>query len=45
MRRELENILLLVDELEAKGVPKAKIIDIILDEKADRQNERPGEKQ
>jgi len=30
VRREVENILLIVDELENKGIPKAIIVDIIL---------------
>ncbi len=45
VRREVENILLLVDELDKKGIPKYIIINTILDEpKATRKNdERPSE--
>lgn len=45
IRREVENILLLVDELEAKGIPKAIIVDIIINEseKVDSQNDGTSE--
>ncbi len=41
IRREVENILLLVDELEKKGIPKYIIINSILDEskKPDKNDE------
>jgi len=44
IRREVENILLLIDELEAKGLPKGIIIDIILNEsqKPNKENECTG---
>ena len=44
VRRELENILLLIDELEEKGVPKGIIIDKIIDEpeETDNQDEHPA---
>ena len=45
VRRELENILLLIDELEAKGIPKGIIIDIIINEPEETTSEddRPAE--
>ena len=47
VRRELENILMLIDELEAKGLPKGIIIDIILNEsgKTNSEDEHSGEDQ
>ena len=32
VRRETENILLLIDELEKRGIPKEVIVNIILNE-------------
>jgi hypothetical protein len=45
IRREVENLLLLVDELEKKGIPKYIIINTILDEPkvTSKNNERPSE--
>ena len=42
VRRELENILLLVDELEEKGIPKEVIINTIINEpkKSSQEDER-----
>jgi hypothetical protein len=39
VRREVENILLLVDELEDRGIPKGVIVNIILNE-----SEKPSNK-
>lgn len=43
IRREVENILLLVYELEDKGIPKDVIINAIIDEpkKSDKKDECP----
>lgn len=43
VRREVENILLLVDELDKKGIPKAIIVDIIINahEGFNQKDERP----
>ena len=32
VRREVENLLLLVDELRDRGIPKELIVDVIIDE-------------
>jgi hypothetical protein len=47
VRRELENILLLVDELESKGVPKEVITNLIKNEseKLSSKNERVSKDQ
>jgi len=44
VRREVENILLLVDELENKGIPKAVIVDIILNvsQEPNQEDEHPS---
>jgi hypothetical protein len=39
VRREVENLLILVDELRDRGIPKELIIDVILNE-----HKKPGEK-
>lgn len=39
VRRELENILLLIDELDQRGIPKDVIVDKIIDEKPSSKNE------
>ncbi len=45
VRREAENILLLVEELEKKGIPKYIIINTILNEPKEpsKNDERPSE--
>ena len=40
VRRELENILVLFDELEKRGIPKEVIVKKIVDEKTDSKDER-----
>jgi hypothetical protein len=47
VRRELENILLLVDELESKGIPKEAITNLIKNEseKLSNKNERVSKDQ
>jgi hypothetical protein len=44
VRREVENILILVDELDKRGIPKEIIINAILDEskKPYNKNEHTG---
>jgi hypothetical protein len=41
VRREVENLLLLVDELRDRGIPKELIVNVIIDEhrKAGKENE------
>ena len=41
VRREVENLLILVDELRDRGIPKELIIDVIIDEhkKASKKDE------
>ena len=47
IRIELENVLLLIGELEKKGIPKSLIVDIILNEhkKPDSEDECTGKDQ
>ena len=45
IRIEVENLLLLVDELEKKGIPKDLIVNVILNEheKPNNEDERTSE--